>query len=159
MSTPTIPTPSSTSNFSLQSIPLAFGLSFAPHLYYTSGLMLASKGKMSIAQPRSNLETWKSKLSPNVWSHLARARGAHLNSMEVFPLFAAAMVAGNVAKLPVEDLNRSAMWFLGTRTLYMALYMGISNDVLAFARTAVYAWSIAIPVVSLWRSGQAASVV
>ncbi|KAH9838816.1 putative DEAD box helicase family protein [Teratosphaeria destructans] len=157
MSTPTTPTPSS--NFSLQSIPLAFGLSLAPHLYYTSGLMLASRGKMSIAQPRSNLDTWKSKLSPTIWSHLARARGAHLNSMEVFPLFAAAMVAGNVARLPVEDLDRSAVWFLGTRALYMALYMGISNDVWALARTGVYACSIAIPVVSLWRSGQAASLV
>jgi len=44
-------------------------------------------------RPRTNLETWKSKLPAETWKHLVRARGAHLNSMEVFPLFAAAMVS------------------------------------------------------------------
>lgn len=43
--------------------------------------------------PRTNLDAWKGKLSTNLWNHLARVRGAHLNSMEVFPLFAAAVVS------------------------------------------------------------------
>ena len=43
-------------------------------------------------RPRTNLDNWKGKLPAATWNHLARARGAHLNSMEVFPLFAAAMV-------------------------------------------------------------------
>ncbi|TKA26778.1 hypothetical protein B0A50_04224 [Salinomyces thailandicus] len=133
---------------------MAFGLGLVPHLFYTGRLMLASKGQMSIAHPRNNLENWKGKLPTAVWSQLSRARGAHLNSMEVFPLFAAAVVAGNVAKLPSQDLNDMGLSFLGARTLYMALYIGISNDVLAFARTGVYAWSIGIPLVALWRAGQ-----
>ena len=51
-----------------------------------------------------------------------------------------------------------ALTFLGARTLYMALYMTITNDTVAYARTGVYAWSIGIPLVTLWRAGQQASV-
>ena len=46
-----------------------------------------------------------------------------------------------------------AFSFLGVRTLYMALYVGVSHDVLAFARTGVYTWSIGIPLVTLWKAG------
>ncbi|KAI6834426.1 hypothetical protein KC332_g5985 [Hortaea werneckii] len=79
-------------NWSIHSIPLAFGLGLVPHLYCQGRLMLATRGQMSIAQPRNNLETWKGKLPNALWAQLSRARGAHLNSLEVFPLFAAAIV-------------------------------------------------------------------
>lgn len=75
--------------------------------------------------------------------------------MEVFPLFAAAVVAGNVAQLPAKDLNSMALSFFAARTLYIGLYLGIKNDTLAMARTGVYAWSIAIPMVALWKAGNA----
>ncbi|KAK0899967.1 hypothetical protein LTR91_018872 [Friedmanniomyces endolithicus] len=150
-----IPTPY---NWSIQSIPMAFGLGLVPHLYFTGRLTLATKGKNSTAMPRTNLETWKGKLPEALWCQLARARGAHLNSLEVFPLFAAAVLAGSAAKLPASDLNNMALTFLGARTLYMALYMTITNDTVAYARTGVYAWSIGIPLVALWRAGQQASV-
>ncbi|KAK3051801.1 hypothetical protein LTR09_007101 [Extremus antarcticus] len=104
--------------------------------------------------PRTNLEAWKARLPADVWNHLARARGAHINSMEVFPLFAAAMVAGNVAQLPAKDLNSVALSFFAARTLYMGLYMSIKSDTLAYARTGAYAWSIVIPIMCLWRAGQ-----
>lgn len=48
-----------------------------------------------------------------------------------------------------------ALSFLAARTLYMALYLGIKSDVLAYTRTGVYAWSISIPIVVLWRAGNA----
>ncbi|KAK5167030.1 uncharacterized protein LTR77_007759 [Saxophila tyrrhenica] len=104
--------------------------------------------------PRTNLETWKTKLPTDLWNHLARARGAHLNSMEVFPLFAAAMVAGNVAQLPARDMNSMALSFFAARTLYMGLYLAVKSDTLAYARTGVYAWSISIPIMGLWKAGQ-----
>ncbi|KAI7551815.1 hypothetical protein KC331_g2308 [Hortaea werneckii] len=132
-------------NWSIHSIPLAFGLGLVPHLYCQGRLMLASRGQMSIAQPRNNLETWRGKLPNALWAQLSRARGAHLNSMEL---------AGNMSKLPSKDLNNAALSFLGARTLYMTLYTTISHDVLAFARTGVYAWSIGIPLVLLWKAGK-----
>lgn len=75
--------------------------------------------------------------------------------MEVFPLFATAMIAGNAAHLPAKDLNTAAVTFLAARTVYMGLYMGIKSDALAFARTGVYAWSISIPLLVFWRAGNA----
>lgn len=89
-------------NYSLQAIPAAFLFGILPHGYGTARLMLATKGQNSIAMPRTNLETWKSKLPAATWNHLARARGAHLNSMEVFPLFAAAMVSRLLYSLQAE---------------------------------------------------------
>ena len=70
-----------------------------PHSYYIVRLMQATKGQMSNSMPRTNLDAWKGKISTELWNHLARVRGAHLNSMEVFPLFAAAVVS---ALLPVD---------------------------------------------------------
>ena len=58
-----------------------------------------------------------------------------------------------MAKLPIQDMNNMALSFLGARTLYMALYMTVTHDMLAFARTGVYAWSITIPLVGLWKAG------
>jgi hypothetical protein len=91
---------------------------------YLVRLMAATSGQMSNAmcvssqaimnqsktssflRPRTNLESWKSRLPTGVWNHLARARGAHLNSMEVFPLFAAAMVSLTI-NLPQELIDES----------------------------------------------------
>jgi uncharacterized MAPEG superfamily protein len=85
----TTPTPY---NYSLQAIPAAFIFALTPHIYSQARLIYETKNQMSKAAPRTNLETWKSKLPAATWDHLVRARGAHLNSLEVFPLFAAAMV-------------------------------------------------------------------
>ncbi|USW55693.1 Putative membrane-associated, eicosanoid/glutathione metabolism (MAPEG) protein [Septoria linicola] len=90
--------PSSPPHTSLHSIPLAFGLALTPHLYGLTRLMIATRNTMSIAMPRTKLEHFKTTLPKDLWNHLARARGAHLNSLEVFPLYAAAILAGNMAR-------------------------------------------------------------
>lgn len=90
MSSTTTPPPY---NYSLHSIPCAFAFALVPHLYGMTRLMYETSNASSKAMPRTNLEVWKSKLPAATWNHLARARGAHLNSLEVFPLFAAAMVS------------------------------------------------------------------
>ena len=48
-----------------------------------------------------------------------------------------------------------ALGFFEARTLYVALYLTIKSDKLAYARTAAYAWSIAIPIMGLWQAGKA----
>lgn len=48
-----------------------------------------------------------------------------------------------------------ALSFLAARTLYIGLYLGIKGNRLAYARTGVYAWSIGIPLMTLWRAGNA----
>ena len=98
MSTTTSP------NYSIHSIPLAFAFGLLPHAYVTARLMHLTSNTSSKAMPRTNLDVWKSKLPAATWNHLVRARGAHLNCLEVFPLFAAAVVR---AILPSEFDDRS----------------------------------------------------
>jgi hypothetical protein len=47
-----------------------------------------------------------------------------------------------------------AIGFFEARALYVALYLAIKSDKLAYARTAAYAWSIAIPIMGLWQAGK-----
>jgi hypothetical protein len=47
-----------------------------------------------------------------------------------------------------------ALGFFEARALYVALYLTIKSDKLAYARTAAYAWSIAIPMMGLWQAGR-----
>jgi hypothetical protein len=63
-------------------------------------------------------------------------------------------IAGNVAELPAKDMNSMALGFFEARALYVALYLSIGSDKLAYARTAAYAWSIAIPIMGLWQAGK-----
>lgn len=118
-------------NYSYTSIPLAFGLSVLPHAYGLTRLMLHTRGQISNSMPRTNLDAWKSKLPTNLYNQLIRARGAHMNSLEVFPLFAAAMVAGNAAGMDVKDLNATAGSFFAARAIYMAFYIGVGHETLA----------------------------
>lgn len=149
--------PAPTYNYSYHAIPAAFLFGILPHTYMTARLMIATTTQMSFAMPRNNLDTWKGKLPTDLWNHLSRARGAHLNSMEVFPLFAAAMLAGNAAGMPATDLNTVAWSWFAARTLYTACYIGVKNDTLALARTGSYTWSIAIPMLAIWRAGTTAA--
>lgn len=64
-------------------------------------------------------------------------------------------IAGNVAHLPAQDMNNAALSFFEARAVYMALYLTVKSDTLAYARTAAYAWSISIPIVALWRASKA----
>ena len=56
--------------------------------------------------------------------------------------------------MPAKDLNSMALGFFEARALYVALYLTIKSDKLAYARTAAYAWSIAIPIMGLWQAGR-----
>lgn len=67
-------------------------LAFPPYLYQFARGMTASNFTATNIIPRTNLESLKGKMDSKTWQSLARARGAHLNALEGFPLFAAAMV-------------------------------------------------------------------
>ncbi|KAK0101950.1 hypothetical protein ONS95_001241 [Cadophora gregata] len=144
----------STPNYALHSILAAYGLALAPTFYATLRMMAATGGKWSFSMPRTNMEALKGKVPSSVWNSSYRAQCAHVNAMEGFPLFAAAMIAGTVAGIPSEDLNRSAVQYLGLRVLYTGLYIGIENNILAFARSGAWALGLAVPVLTLWRAGE-----
>ena len=62
--------------------------------------------------PRSHLSNLAPILPPREYSTLLRLPGAHLNAMECFPLFAAAMLAGKMAGVSGRELNimGQGMW-------------------------------------------------
>lgn len=78
------------------SLPAAYLLALEPHYYGWIRGMIASGYQATNVLPRTNLEILKSKIPETTWKHLARARGAHLNAMEGFPLFAGAMVSKTI---------------------------------------------------------------
>ncbi|KAF3396382.1 hypothetical protein F1880_006756 [Penicillium rolfsii] len=142
-------------NYSIHSIIAAYGLGIAPHGYYFVKMMANAKGQSSNILPRENLTNLKGHISGQVWDKLARARGAHLNAMEGIPMFAAAMLAGNLAKLPAKDLNWFAFDYLGARVLYTMAYMGVKSEAASYLRTGLWAWSISIPILVLFKSAHA----
>jgi uncharacterized MAPEG superfamily protein len=73
----------------------------------------------------------------------SRALAAHLNGLESFPLFAAAVIMANAAHADVAMVNRLAIAHVVLRVLYSFLYM--AN--IAVARSAV--WGLATSA-SLW---------
>ncbi|OQE16715.1 hypothetical protein PENSTE_c023G00497 [Penicillium steckii] len=132
----------SNNNYTIHSIIAAYGLGIAPHGYYLIKMMANAKGQSS-------------NILGQVWDKLARARGAHLNALEGIPMFAAAMLAGNLAKLPSRDLNYMAVDYLAARVLYTAVYMGVKSELGSYLRTGIWAWSISIPIWLLLRAGNA----
>ncbi|KAH8424240.1 uncharacterized protein LDX57_001998 [Aspergillus melleus] len=145
----------STTNYSIASIIAAYGVGAAPHGYYLVQMMANAKGQASNILPRENLSKLKGNIPAAVWDTMARARGAHSNAMEGLPMFAAAMIAGNVAKLPADELNVLAAEYIGARILYTAVYMGVRSEALSYLRTGVWAWSLSIPIWGLARAGRA----
>ncbi|KAL2864195.1 uncharacterized protein BJX67DRAFT_361901 [Aspergillus lucknowensis] len=141
-------------NYSVHSIIAAYGLGLAPHGYYFVKMMANARGEASNILPRENLANLKGTLKSQVWTQLAKARGAHLNAMENLPLFAVAMLAGNVAKLPTSELNTLSLEYLGARLLYMATYMGARSEAISYVRTGLWAWSVSIPIMALVKAGK-----
>jgi uncharacterized MAPEG superfamily protein len=53
-----------------------------------------------------------------------RAYGAHLNGLEAFPLFAAAVITATQRGVPQSRLDWTALAWLGVRVCYTGAYLG-----------------------------------
>jgi len=93
-------------NYSLLSLPLTYALAFPPYLYQFGRGMTASSYAATNVLPRTNLELLRDKIPEGTWQSLVRARGAHLNALEGFPLFAGAMV-----RYCFVDFFRVFVWY------------------------------------------------
>ncbi|EXJ82804.1 hypothetical protein A1O3_06619 [Capronia epimyces CBS 606.96] len=143
----------STRAFALHAIPISYALAYPPHLYMFAKLMTATNYAASNLTPRANLERLAPTLSKQTADMLWRARGCHLNALEGFPLFAAAMIAGTYTNLNAKDLNVCAAEYLTARVLYSVLYMTLRSERASYLRTAAYAWSIGVPLYVFWKAG------
>lgn len=81
-------------NYSFHAVAGAYALAFPPHLYEFTKALTASNYAYTNVTPRTNIDGsgLKSKIDAGTWQKIVKARGLHLNALEGFPLFAAAMV-------------------------------------------------------------------
>lgn len=83
------------SNNAVYYIPAAYGLAIVPHVYYFTRMTIATNFGWSNISPRQNWDFVKSNVPEHLYQRCLRARAAHLNALEGFPLFAAAVVRYN----------------------------------------------------------------
>ena len=83
-----------------------------------------------------------------------RAESAQQNGFENLPLFAAAVIAANYAKLPTETINNSVAFYLGSRVIYNLLYINIENLRAAGLRSIVYVSGIVALMRLFVKAGQ-----
>ena len=73
-----------------------------------------------------------------MFARYERAKAAHTNGLESFPLFIAAILAGTVVGLSDSEMNLVAALILGSRMAYNWLYISVEGGALHWARTGVW---------------------
>ncbi|KAF7846300.1 hypothetical protein BT93_L4652 [Corymbia citriodora subsp. variegata] len=138
-------------NYSLYAIPAAWILSLAPHFY------AVQLGKFDNRNPRSYTKSLESdqSIDAETKGRIQRAEGAQQNGFENVGLFAAAVVAGNIAKLDNWTLNALTGGYLASRVLYNLLYINNTTDGAANARSAVFVSGIAMIFTLFIKAGNA----
>ncbi|KAF2182214.1 hypothetical protein K469DRAFT_712825 [Zopfia rhizophila CBS 207.26] len=113
---------------SILAIPAYYILSVFPHSY---ALNIATNGKVlkwDNRNPRSTTlkSRLKDKLDAETFAQYERAEACHANGMENLPLFAAAIILGNMVGLKKEGfggMTGFAGTFLAVRLAYTAVYL------------------------------------
>lgn len=102
--------------------------------------------------PRAVLE---GRLSQSQLDMLRRNESAHANSMEHFPIFAAALILAKVAGLPAADVNYVGLTYTLARVAFVANYI-LSTTMLAASLRPVLWWAAHMACLRLiWRAGKA----
>ena len=131
---------STSNNISLYTIPAAWVASLAPHVYSHLLYQKVSSRHTDNRQPRSMVKTVAESqgIDAATKGRIIRADAAHQNSTENLPLFAAAVVAGNMARLDTSWLNVLSVGYVLSRVVYNLLYINNTTAVLARARSLVF---------------------
>ena len=82
-----------------------------------------------------------------------RLEGVHKNSFENMPLFFAAVIVGNLAKVDAAQLNGVVWGYIVSRLLYTILYTSISKGPASYVRTLMFLSGVAMNVYLLIRGG------
>ncbi|MCJ1352968.1 MAG: hypothetical protein MMC33_002952 [Icmadophila ericetorum] len=145
-----------TRNLSFYTIPAAWVLCLAPHVWATQAYDAASSKKFDLTEPRSFAARVKEDqtITKAQRDMIIRAEGAQQNGFENIGLFAAAVTAANLAGgLDNQTLNLLSGGYLLSRIVYNFVY--INNDSLGLAntRTGVFLTGIAIKMAMFAMAG------
>jgi uncharacterized MAPEG superfamily protein len=127
-------------NISFYTIPLAWALALAPHVYATQLYQKASSRQFDNRQPRSltQMVAANQSIDSATKGRIIRAESAQQNAFENIGLFAAAVVAGNMASLENRMLNLLSVGYVASRLIYTYIYINNTTGPLAATRTAVF---------------------
>ena len=81
----------------------------------------------------------------------ARALGAHLNGIETFPLFAAAVLLAEFRNAPQNLINELAVLFVIVRVAYVLTYIGNRPTLRSILWNIGFVINVAIFFLPLWR--------
>jgi uncharacterized MAPEG superfamily protein len=113
------------SNYSFYTVPIAYIFALMPHVFAVRTYTAASKKEFNMKQPRGFTASVQSDQSIDSLTkgRILRAEAAHANNMENVSLFAAAVVAGNLAKVDAWWLNVLSIGYLADRFVYNHVYI------------------------------------
>ncbi|KAL2136136.1 hypothetical protein VTI74DRAFT_5359 [Chaetomium olivicolor] len=141
-------------NWSYYTIPAAFLLAMIPHSY---AIALAGKN-YNIGNPRKTEEICAKDTTMDkvTLRRISRAKAATANAFETLGLYAAAVVAGNVAGVAAGRMNKLTMIYVASRVVYNYVYVVLQdNDRLAALRPLVWLTGIAVIMMLFVAAGKA----
>ncbi|KAF2842234.1 hypothetical protein M501DRAFT_998491 [Patellaria atrata CBS 101060] len=131
-------------NLSILGLPIYWGLALLPKFYATN---LASQGNPASVDNRNPKGTdyrprLAQRLGPSLYTRWERAEAAHGNMLENFPLFAAAVIAGNLANL--DGVDTFVQVYLALRVVYVVSYITTTTNSYSYIRTGLWFSSVII---------------
>ncbi|KAK4123529.1 hypothetical protein N657DRAFT_412900 [Parathielavia appendiculata] len=113
-------------NWSYYTIPVAFILCMVPHAY---AIKLAGKN-YDVGNPRKTVEhcAKDTSLDKVTVRRISRGEAATANGFETLGLYAAGVVAGNVAGVAAERMNQLTLGYLLSRVVYSYIYVVLQDN-------------------------------
>jgi uncharacterized MAPEG superfamily protein len=127
-------------NISFFAIPAYWVLTLLPHNYAIGIMKKANNNRWNNSSPRSSKwdATLRESTPAEVYARYERAEAAHKNGMENLPIFAGAVLAGNIANLSSFTLNSFVIAYLCLRVVYTFIYVNVTSHRFSFFRTATW---------------------
>ncbi|KZV97390.1 hypothetical protein EXIGLDRAFT_642316 [Exidia glandulosa HHB12029] len=137
---------------SLFSIPVVWMVGFAPTRLRVK--MFRDTIGWNNLEPRTNLERLEKdpKVDKAFLLRLVRLEGAHQNGLEALPLWASAVIAGNMVGMNNRTLNIYSALFVGGRVLFNYIYVAQKTKAHSYVRCVVWATTTGISLYMLVQS-------
>lgn len=144
-------------NKSILAIPAYYFLTLVPHAW---AIQIASGGnpaRWDNRNPRATglKKTLSERLPPELYQKYERCEAAHANGMENLPLFATAMILGNIAKLPADELSKTAGTYIALRAIYFITYIMTSRKQYTVVRSGLWIGSVVLCIRTIVQAAKA----
>nr|GAT58076.1 predicted protein [Mycena chlorophos] len=138
---------------SLYSIPLVWLTAFLPGTFKTTLIMRHTQAFNNVT-PRRNISraVAEKSLPPDISAKILRLEGAHMNGNENLPIWFAAIIVGNMARLDNYTLNMLSLSYICGRMLYNYIYYQQQTELQGALRSTVFFICFAMPIYILLQS-------